>query len=817
MDTKFVAHKSLDDGVPVRWQSVKEHLVEVRNLAFEFGQDIGIPHVAGLAGWLHDAGKYSRQFQNYIVNGEGKRGSVNHAFAGALILNKMFSRDTPISEALFELVANSIMAHHNPKGPYDFCGPVGAGGTEFMKRVKCIDEVPEVRQRFFEEFDQLAFCDYCDKALEELERIGPSKLFAQQSFYQRFISSCLVDADHLKTADFMSGLDSDDLPDSISLDELFQRNEQAVTRQRQINASIEDDALSSLNRKRDEMSMASLVKADGLDSLLKLSVPTGGGKTLASLRFGLRRCVRQSLNRIIYIVPFTTVIEQNAASVRKRLALPADDYNNVLEYHSSVTVVAKKQSDEPIDARYYYARDTWDAPIIFTTQVAYLNALFGSGSKNLRHMHRLAKSVLIFDEIQSMPFKCIGMSNVAINWLTTSGHATGVLCTATQPALDVKTLTVPLNPSEEIVSNVRETERAFKRVCVENHLNETWSLTELTNRCKVSLQTVNSVLVVLNTKAAVKKAFLQFDQSGVRKFHLSTSMCAAHRQQKFTEISRAVTEARHGGPKVIVFSTKLIEAGVDLSFETVFRSAAGLDSIIQAAGRCNRNHELPMGIVYTFSLPGEIEKLKHLPDIKLGAYVTRQTVKLYPNDDVLSCTVICAYFKSLFTNLAQQLNYPVTKAVDKLGEAKSLLELIAATTNEGVPNRHGLDQYQSSGIMQVLTAAPQSVVSCFRPIDTDTIPVLVQWNGDAKCAQLITEIEENIGTFSDVSDLLKRAQAYTVQVYGDYATVKRNLGSAIVDCIDTMGLLIARETIYNDDFGLDLTGEYDSTMSDLII
>lgn len=810
MASKFVAHKLIDEHGDTIWQSIQDHLIEVRDLAAEFGADLNIPHVTGLAGWLHDAGKYSNQFQDYIVNDNGKRGSVNHAFAGADILRGYLKDSDFLDEMLFEFVGNTVMAHHGPAGPYDFCAPAGSSDPKFTARFAKKGVAPEeVAKRFFAEFDEQDFRTYVRSARDELSMLNPNGLFKNQNLYQRFISSCLVDADHLKTADFMSASSSTDLPDSVSMSTLFKRNEQAVSAQKKRNANVADPALMGLNQMRDEMSEASYSKADSFHRLFSLSVPTGGGKTLASLRFGLRRCVQKSLQRIIFIVPFTAVIEQNAASVRSRLGLDADDYADVLEYHSAVTAEQKSDADIPKDERYIYARDTWDAPIIFTTQVAYLNALFGSGSKNLRHMHRLVRSVLIFDEVQSMPFKCVAMANDALNWLTTATTSTGLLCTATQPTLDVKTLTAPLNPADQIVKDVPAVEEAFKRVQIVPHFQHVWQLEELENCCVSEFETVNSVLVILNTKSAVWHAYMGFNQDGIRKFHLSTAMCQAHRKQKFAQIKAAVAEARNGGEKVIVFSTKLIEAGVDLSFETVYRSAAGLDSIVQAAGRCNRNHELPMAYVHTFTMDGTVENLGWLPDISDGASITRELVKAYPHTDLLSNFMVGKYFSRLFGMMNSKLNYPI-----KLWDATSLLELVTADKS-GVPNFEGHERANRNPPMQLLSAAPRTVAQNFEPIDSKTISVVVQWKEDIRSQQLVAEIESRTGDVNDISELLQRAQAFSVQIYGDSSSVKKRLGDAIVDYSDDLGLFIARETAYSDEFGLNLFGEEETSMSEL--
>lgn len=819
MAINSVAHKSIGDDGTERVQFVGDHLAEVRDLAAEYGSTLGIEHVTGLAGWLHDAGKYSAQFQAYILGGTGKRGSVNHAFAGARILDMFISHDDENAEIMFEMVANAIMSHHNSSGPHDFMRPIVGDMPEFLERMN--KEIPEcspesikfIMDHFFTDFSRLEFQDYVDEAVHELAQIDFESLLPYQSMYERFIASCLVDADHLKTAEFMSGNNFEDFQKALSLNDLNARNEKAVARQVAENRTRDDSSQALLNRQRDQMSQASFESARKQGNLFSLSVPTGGGKTLASLRFGLNRAVQKQLATVIYIVPFTTVIEQNASSVRAKLKLADDDYENVFEYHSAVDEEKATGGDDNgiKDKRFYYARDTWDAPILFTTQVAYLNALFGSGSQNLRHMHRLVNSVLIFDEIQAMPFKCVGMSNMAINWLTSAGRSTGLLCTATQPALGINKLDVKLNSLQEIVPDVEQTEEVFKRVEVVNLLDETWNIPTLIEHCQQELAEVNSVLVVLNTKNAVKSAYQAFADNRVQKFHLSTSMCAVNRKDKFSRIRDAVTAARNGGDKVIVFSTKLIEAGVDLSFESVFRSCAGLDSIVQCAGRCNRNHELPMGKLYAFKMDGSVEKLDMLPDIKLGMTITSEVVRQYPGKDLISAPIIYQYFKSLFERMNSKLNYlQKLRNQPGLGEV-SLLKLIYGIGHESdpLPNMQAFKAgfNQDWFDKQDLSAAQQSVAENFQPIDSNTLPVLVQWPENVRSQQLIVALEDDNQNFEQVTQLLKEAQGYVVQVYADQKTMMTRFGDGIIDFLPDYGLYIAKMGAYSDDFGFDVDAE----------
>lgn len=810
----YIAHRTTDE--PIKVQLLRDHLIAVRDLCAQYGQPMGLAHVFGLAGWVHDIGKYSDRFQQRIGSLDVLPDDtirVNHAYAGARLLHYLGKATSTESAILHDMVSAIVMAHHNGKGFYDFMNPLNDERpkddgpwipSQFVMRMR--EEIPDWRieviaDRFFAENDRQEFNTYVQSAEAEIKQLNMSSLFDYQYLYLRAAYSALIDADHAETAAFASGIPLPQYDTNQQLRSFYAINENAV--QAQKGQSGSNPQMSELNRVRQKLSDASQEAGTHGLGIYSLSIPTGGGKTLSGLRFALQQAVSHHLDRIIFVVPYTTIIEQNAAEIRRRLNLPADDYSTVLEYHSAV-------EEDGRGFNYHYAKDTWDAPIIVTTQVAFLNALYGRGSRNSRHMHRLLNAIIVFDEIQSLPVETIAMTNSFLTWLDESKLSTSLLCTATQPALSASSLTrFGIREPVEIVQHLDQVEEQFERVRLIPHLNEVpWDISRLTAFLDTQIAQVNSVLVVLNTKKAVREAYLAFDAPNVQKFHLSTAMVTAHRKKAFAVINAALTDARMGKTKVIVFSTKLIEAGVDMSFETVVRSLAGLDSVIQVAGRCNRNHEVPLAEAHLIKMDDDSERLgSGLRDIRITGDITAQLVAQYPEANLMTAPYIKKYFDQYYHGEHNRLKYPSKETVSGQS-AVMLFDLIfGEKENDGkktLLNYLGLERVQvalkdkkNSELFKqkpVFWTAGTSVTTRFEPIQTTTTPILVPW-GRGK--EIIVALLSEQTPFEQISQLLKEAQLYTVQVYGDPARVVAHLGQ-----IESLNLFYTDESSYSDEFGL---------------
>lgn len=811
----IIAHRYELDG-EVKKQLLKDHLLNTRSLCETYGKSLGLKYVCGLAGWLHDVGKYSKEFQDYIYDIQTSKKTVIHAFGGARLFSEVVSDYGYLKsfETLFcsQLIENVIMAHHNSKGPYDYADPLNITEDGLVFRQKMNEKisdwtVSELKNCFFAEFDEKEFKSYIKLAFDEIKKYKPEFLIQHQLYFLRTVASCLIDADHLDTARSVTDETHEASNTKDTLQTLCDRFEKSTYELSQKKAS--NSRTQKLNLLRQKMSDESFKAGQDVQGIYKLSIPTGGGKTFSSLRFALQQASKNNYERIIYIVPYTTIIEQNAAAIRKALGLNQNDYSTVLEYHGVVNEDSK-------DARYYYAKDTWDAPIVVTTQVAYLNALYGSGSKNIRHMHRLLSAVLIFDEVQTLPLKVINMNNAFLTWVNRMKYGTSLLCTATQPALDLGRvdhenteksgvyLDSDIYKAKEIVPDLANIEKQFKRVKLETHLEKPMDLYELIDFIERKMDDVNSMLVVLNTKDAVKLTYENFKEKhadDISIYYLTTNMCAEHRKVKFKEIKKDLTQARQRQKKVVVFSTRLIEAGVDLSFESAIRSLIGLDSVVQTAGRCNRNNETELATTYLIHLADSVEKISyHLEQIRKTADITTNLANVYKDDELISSKIIREYFKSYYGNNANELNYPLKE--DRHGK-QSLYGLGHITSNQiKIPNLvtvRALREELGSTYDDSLQVASQTIAKKFQVIDAQTTPVIVPYETDAELdgVEIIKRLQSQHTKFNEISKLLKEAQKYSVQVYGDPSKIS---GNAHLVNINNTSIWIANN--YDKDIGL---------------
>lgn len=449
---KFYAHVTRSE--PKRLQLLENHLLECYQLGKQYGEPLKIAHITGLAGLLHDLGKFSKEFQDYLMKASQNpdsvvRGSVDHSTAGAkLLYEKLHGTYKNNSNdfrpaALAEFVGNAILAHHNSGGLLNFLNPdlskkSSSSSTEspYLERVVTKDIVAydQIKDRFQVVFEStLSLSNLIDTALVELENWyqqlnGLSSEEQQRSEFllMKFIYSSLIDADRTDTMCFEQHQPLPKLRDSTLLFQKYYENLNQVLNK------INQGKLTPINAKRQRMSRQCDEIASKAPGIFRLSIPTGGGKTLASLRFALKHAVRYQQQRIVYVIPFTTIIEQNAAKIREVLNNDLNDDSNILEFHSNVIRENNNDNQDPIEEnRLQLVQDNWDAPIILTTMVQFLDIVYGKGTQDIRRLHNLANSVIVFDEIQKLPIKCVKLFNAAINFLSRTCHTTNVLCTAT--------------------------------------------------------------------------------------------------------------------------------------------------------------------------------------------------------------------------------------------------------------------------------------------------------------------------------------------------------------------------------------------------
>lgn len=817
--TSYIAHQRKSDK---KEQSLETHLLEVSIIAKSLAAKIGLQDQGELIGLLHDLGKYSDEFQIYLksavglidqdkddyVDAKSKKGKVDHSTAGAqLVWQELSTRYNKMGPIVGQMLSLCIASHHSGLIDCLSSDTHSFGEDRFTKRIEKPDGLTHFREaiakmdktieaRFRELVSNPELIDGVIKSLQqiaELERKRGDELIVRfkVGMLVRYLFSCLIDADRINSADF-------EKPHAAKARRHGQYGEWVHLINRLDSHLSSFSANKPIDKLRVSISQHCRDKAENEKGIYMLTVPTGGGKTLASLRFALHHAEKHKMDRIIYAIPFTSIIDQNADVVRKILEPDGAKSNNVvLEHHSNLMPEEENWKTKMLV-------ENWDAPVIYTTNVQMLETLFGAGTRGPRRLHQLANAVLVFDEIQTLPVNCIHLFCNAINYLVEHCGTTVVLCTATQPLMDMVeqskgALRIP--PSNEIMPNVGELFRKLKRVEVLNRRKPGgWSDKEVAILAMEEAGKANGCLVIVNTKKSAQAIFqlCRDEKTAMPIFHLSTNMCPVHRRAILKEI-RERLEAKES---ILCISTQLIEAGVDVDFGAVIRSVAGLDSIAQAAGRCNRNGLRDIGYVHVVNLSEE--RVDMLKDIACGQQETLRILGEFENNpaqfnhDLLSPAAIERYFKYYFAQRRGEMDYPVGSQV--LGHDDTLLNLLSA--NPQAANEH--EKIKGVPPKLYLRQSFMAAAKAFKSIDAPTRGVIVPYGIEGK--KLIGEL---CGAFEVEKQfkLLRRTQQYTVNVFPHQLEKlqKEKALHEIQTGVDILYLADAR--YYNEDFGLSLTPE----------
>jgi CRISPR-associated endonuclease/helicase Cas3 len=784
--------------ITLKEQSVKEHLYNVSTMSMEYDGKISLNATGELIGILHDMGKETRKFDDYIryclANPKDKslRGSVNHSTAGAkLIYDNFYNTNDQYQKITAQLISMVICSHHG--GLID-CLDL-SGMDVFNYKMNTDKEIfyEEAQSNFKDEcFDMEYIKDLFSKSKAEVKviidkiniinisdkkDIGFKFRLFSVGILEKYLFSSLIDADRYDTYTF-----TEDIEKQKKVDKSALWNEFAGI----LENKLEDyPKVTKMDLLREEVSMSCKNFAKNNTGIYQLSVPTGGGKTLSSLRYAIHHAKEFSKDRILYIVPYTTIIEQNAKEIKDILG--KDDI--VLEHHSNI--IADNAGED-----YKLLTERWDSPIIFTTMVQFLDTLFSGGTQSVRRLHNLANSIIIFDEIQSIPIKCINMFNSAINFLSNICNATIVLCTATQPLLSTTEMPLKLSEYSEIVPNIQEKFKQFKRVnLIDSRIIGGYSTVSLGNFVLHKMECLKSLLIILNTKNSSKELFNELKKinDGLPKedkyliFHLSTSMCPAHRMEVLNDI-----KSKLGNGRVICISTQLIEAGVNISFECVIRSLAGFDSIAQAAGRCNRHGERKCSDVYIVNVEGE--NVDKLVDIKEGQECTLRVLEEFKknpaefDNDLLSSKAMDRYYQYYFYNRRVEMNYTLNKPNDD----KTMYDLLSSNI-DGVNAFRGRNDANPN---LILRQAFKTAGDKFEVIDQKTTGVIVPYG---KGKEIITLINGEC-SLSELKMYLNRAQQYSVNLF-DIDKRKLEDSRGIIE-LKNGGVLALRDGFYKEDIGV---------------
>ncbi len=587
------------------WEALDVHLTEVGRLSESFAQTFDAGDWGKLAGLWHDLGQYSKEFQEYLQSSSQadshyseRVGKIDHTSAGAQWAFQKYSTAGLI-------LAYLIAGHH--AGLLDFSAEAGKAGLE--NRLK--KNIPEWLAN--------APADLLNQAQPSIPRLGtveqPRAAAFRVAFWIRMLYSCLVDADFLATESFMNPDKSRLRPSTMSL--LPKMTEILDQHLSKITFSAKKTPINSI---RADILEACRNESCNRPGFFELCVPTGGGKTLSSLCFGLNHALHNELNRVVVAVPFTSIIEQNAAVYRGIFEHLGNQ--TVVEHHSNVDLENETSTNR-------LQSENWDAPLVVTTNVQLFESLFANKSSRCRKIHRLAKSVIILDEVQSLPVDLLEPTLLALKELVELYGTTVVLCSATQPAFAYRNdFPIGFKDIHPIIENASSLYDSMRRTTV-----RTEGVLDNDELADKLLQN-HHALCIVNTRAhAAELSLLLGNDDG--HIHLSTRMCAQHRLE---EIQRIHTRLKEGKTCRVV-STQLIEAGVDLDFPVVYRARCGLDSLAQAAGRCTREGLLKSGAVVFFAAttlppPGFLRQSAQAAEELMGAY-----------KDPLSPDAIEAYFR----------------------------------------------------------------------------------------------------------------------------------------------------------------------------
>lgn len=586
---KYLAHISEDK---IREQTILEHLEGTAELSGKFAKSFGYEDWGYCCGMLHDIGKYSEKFQERIHGNDIK---VDHATAGAKVCKEL--------GGLYTLLAYCIAGHHAGLPDTGESVDTGDRATFIGRMKKRLEEYGEYKKEL--EIPKLK--------TPPLQIEGNEDPSFTISFLIRMLYSCLVDADYLDTEDFMSE-STVERQSGEGMEVLWEKL------QNHISGWMGNQDQNTINGRRTEILKACMEGALREKGLFRLTVPTGGGKTIASLAFALRHAAEHGLERVIYVIPYTSIIEQNAKVFQDVLG---DE--NVLEHHCNVDYASTEEL-KPMQL----ATENWDKPVVVTTNVQFFESLFSNKSSKCRKLHNIANSVIIFDEAQMLPTDYLKPCIQAIEELIRYYKCSIVLCTATQPALGK--LFSENVVYQELCPRVEEQFRFFKRSEIEN-------LGRITEETLVDkLKKEYQALCIVNTKKSAQKLYQAMSGEGV--FHLSTLMYPAHRKKVLKEIR----DRLNAKEKCILIATSLVEAGVDLDFENVYRQLAGIDSVIQAAGRCNREGKRAAkdSHTYIFQLEDEVK----VPGQEQQIDTAKQIIRKF--SDITMPEAIQEYFTRLY-------------------------------------------------------------------------------------------------------------------------------------------------------------------------
>lgn len=791
---EHLAHIATIDGQRVN-QTIKEHSRAAAMYAGQALESIGLYNTGYLAALTHDIGKAKREYSEYLEKMHRKekviKGSVNHTFAAVkFIIERYYEKaKTPYEILTCEIIAIAVGSHH---GLFDLDDPTeisNKNGLEY--RVKYDEEeisYKESLENFLNEVAGLDELDHLFKtACEEIEKIvkkieknkeeyKANGMFMEFGYLARLVTSAVMEGDRKNTAEFMNGKP---MP-VFDCDKEFWKK-QLEQMEKKLSDFSCDTPINSVRQFISDSCCSFGKKRPGI---YRLTVPTGSGKTLSSLRYALSHAAEYGKKRIIFIIPLLSVLEQNSKDIHKYL----NAEGMILEHHSNL--VAYDESKEELDTRELLT-ETWGAPVILSTLFQLLNILFSNKTTAVRRMNALADSVIIIDEVQSLPLKFAELFSMAVNFLAECCNATVVLCSATQPAFETLKPSLHIEKENEIVTLDYERAKVFQRTEIINRIiSEGMSVEELSDFAYGLIETKDSLLIICNTKAEAKAIYKQLNyksNGNYALYHLSTSMCQKHREEILLQIGKV--PGLQGKEKVICVATQMVEAGIDFSFESVMRIEAGLDNIVQSAGRCNRSNEWKK-ICQVFVVRLKNEKLGPLRSIAEAQSCFATVCQQMGSDaDFTSNEFISRYYYRFFKD---DYSIKEMKYVVSIGKNKDITSSVADMLS--------MHKKYKDEIPYRMRQAFRTAGEFCKVFDDDKTDVIVNYDDFSnECINNLTSGEAQ-HSLKYMKAELSKLKPYTVSLFKhELEQLKRD---AKIEYKMDAGVMVLDKAAYNREFGV---------------
>lgn len=804
MEKMPIARLEKNEQGEVKTQLLITHLIEVAQHAEEIGKDVHLGKCVYCIGLLHDLGKSYQQFQQYVLGHEHRH--VNHSSIGGIFLSDRLKKDHPdrLGNLMAEMLSYAIYAHH---GLFDLCrfGDRIAGfdkrrqfnnnrkyNDDDFKRFFREEVEPAVYQDKGHGFDDLLQCAVAELRtfIVKVEALATSsaknKNDQKDAFYYylgitvRLLVSILKEADVYNSANAFR-TEKSTLINDAEYQRIWSKGVSCIEQKYEsFKPSAHHSPLNTLRSEiaADAQHYAHLVPHGSL----RAELPTGAGKTLLTTRFALHNCATFKKKRFIYVTAFLSVLEQNAGEIKRLF----EHDTAILEHHSNVVdewdgFERHGEQDSQDNTQYYdnqYMIESWETPIILTTMVQYMNTLFKGKSSHLRRFCKLIDSVIVLDEVQNLPTKIVHNFNLMNNYLSEIMGATIIHCTATQPEFDSSSLAYPAQYSttgEGYLAVIKdENAKVFERVRAFKLKNVQMDVGEISAHIRDTCKTHDSILIIASTKKAVRAIYdhmVDMQADGFALFFLTTNQCAADRLEKIGAIKKKL----NANEKVLVVSSQLIEAGVDLDFSVVYRSVAGIASLIQAMGRCNREGKLPFGLFFIFDYAEE--NLSHLQELKIQKERTLAILSSISVGEVNILELKKKYFEDLYKN-ARDKNYPV-----KVEEFHTNLLTMLSTNVEA---RNDYKHTKQKKYPYELAQSFKTASEAFRLIEETGETIIVQMEGVAfgengeKNQELVDGYRNAIASFQlpQAKAILRQLQSYTINIHqlDDYTPFVERIG-----------------------------------------